>query len=40
MNRMDFYVMGDPREKALRDAVEECVANRSLTRGWGGPESK
>jgi CubicO group peptidase (beta-lactamase class C family) len=25
MNRMDFYLMGDPREKALRDAVYDCV---------------
>jgi len=39
MNRMDFYLMGDPREKALRDAIYECV--RTLTRpGWGAPGSR
>jgi CubicO group peptidase (beta-lactamase class C family) len=29
MNRLDFYGHGDPREKALRSAVERCVARLS-----------
>jgi CubicO group peptidase (beta-lactamase class C family) len=31
MNRMGLYLFDDPREKALRDAVYECVAAREST---------
>jgi hypothetical protein len=26
MNKMDFYLSDDPREKALRDALYRCIA--------------
>ena len=32
MNRMGLYLVDDPREKALRDAVYRCVAARESTR--------
>ena len=31
MNRMGLYLFDDPREKALRDAVYECLAARTST---------
>jgi len=27
MNRMDFYVFGDPRERSLREAMERSIRN-------------
>ncbi len=37
MNKMDFYLADDPREKSLRDAVYECIASKpagvSMTTG-------
>ena len=29
MNKMDFYLADDPREKSLRDAVYRCIENRA-----------
>ena len=29
MNKLDFYLEDDPREKALRDAVYRAIALRS-----------
>ena len=29
MNKMDFYMFDDPREKALRDAVHDAIRNLS-----------
>ena len=31
MNRMGLYLFDDPREKALRDALYECVTAREST---------
>jgi CubicO group peptidase (beta-lactamase class C family)/hypothetical membrane protein len=31
MNKMDFYLLDDPREKALRDAVSRSIARLSAT---------
>jgi CubicO group peptidase (beta-lactamase class C family) len=28
MNRMDYYILDDPREKALRDAVYACIGEK------------
>jgi CubicO group peptidase (beta-lactamase class C family) len=29
MNKMDFYIFDDPREKALRDAVHRCIERQA-----------
>jgi hypothetical protein len=29
MNKLDFYMSDDPREKALRDAVYRAIARRA-----------
>ena len=29
MNKLDFYLTDDPREKALRDAVYRAITRRS-----------
>jgi hypothetical protein len=29
MNKLDFYMLDDPREKALRDAVHRAIARRT-----------
>jgi len=36
MNKMDYYMFDDPREKALRDAVHRAIA--TLDRARSGPE--
>ncbi len=35
MNRMDFYLHDDPREKALRDAVHRAIARLAVKAGPG-----
>ncbi len=32
MNKLDFFLMDDPREKPLRDAIHRAIARRSSTR--------
>ena len=33
MNRLDFYLENDPREKALRDALYRAIAGRRARQG-------
>jgi hypothetical protein len=35
MNKLDFYLTDDPREKALRDAVYRAIARLVDERGTG-----
>jgi hypothetical protein len=32
MNKMDFHLLDDPREKALRDAVYRAIARANTNR--------
>ena len=38
MNKLDFYLVDDPREKALRDAVYRAIARITIRSAGGGGE--
>lgn len=40
MNKLDFYLTDDPREKALRDAVYRAIARLVDARETGTPEGQ
>jgi CubicO group peptidase (beta-lactamase class C family) len=40
MNKLDFYLVNDPREKALRDAIYRAIARLTIRPEGGGERTR